>query len=351
MRKTLRKISVIGHFGFGLNAADGQTIKTKVFTNALSERFGAGEVLKYDTHGSVKSMLKMPFLTFKVLRGSENVIIFPAHRGVRVIVPLLTLFNGIFHRRLHYCVIGGWLPSLLERHRSLQKKLKKFCGIYVETSTMKAALERAGFENIYLTPNCKELSIVGRDEWSVPLAEPYRLCTFSRVMKEKGIGNAAKAVAAVNEQKGKTVFMLDIYGQVDPGQTEWFRELSDSFPDTIRYGGVVPYEESVDTLKQYFALLFPTRFYTEGVPGTIIDAYAAGVPVIASKWESFSDIVRDGVTGIGYRFDSDDDLLRVLSDICGDPEKIYGMKANCSAEAKKYLPQNALKELINQIGA
>ena len=54
-----------------------------------------------------------------------------------------------------------------------------------------------------------------------------------------------------------------------------------------RYCGIKDPKDSVKTLKNYFALVFPTRFYTEGIPGTIIDAYYAGVPVIASKWESF----------------------------------------------------------------
>jgi hypothetical protein len=54
-------------------------------------------------------------------------------------------------------------------------------------------------------------------------------------------------------------------------------------------------------LKDYFALLFPTHFYTEGIPGTVIDAYAAGIPVISAKWESYSDVIDEGVTGIGYK--------------------------------------------------
>ena len=56
-------------------------------------------------------------------------------------------------------------------------------------------------------------------------------------------------------------------------------------------------------MKYYFALLFPTRFYTEGIPGTILDAYAAGIPVICSRWESCADVVDDGVTGITYPFE------------------------------------------------
>lgn len=67
--------------------------------------------------------------------------------------------------------------------------------------------------------------------------------------------------------------------------------------------------------------MFPTLFYTEGIPGTIIDAYAAGLPVISSKWESYGDVIEDNVTGIGYEFGSDDALVEVLEMIKSNPQK------------------------------
>ena len=44
-------------------------------------------------------------------------------------------------------VIGGWLPNFLKKKKGLTKSLKKFDGIYVETSTMKTILEEMGFTN------------------------------------------------------------------------------------------------------------------------------------------------------------------------------------------------------------
>ena len=50
------RISVIGHFGTGLNLLNGQTIKTKIVTEELERRFGLDEVLKIDTHGGFKTL-------------------------------------------------------------------------------------------------------------------------------------------------------------------------------------------------------------------------------------------------------------------------------------------------------
>lgn len=347
--KQLKAVSVIGHFGNSKLLLNGQTVKTKIITDELSKQLGNDEVLKLDTAGGKSTLLKAPFQCLKALKTAKNVIIFPAHNGVRVYVPLLSFFRKFFkNRKLHYVVIGGWLPEFLKTRKSLAKKLKRFDGIYVETNTMKRALEEQGFTNIVVMPNCKDLKILKPEELVYPTGEPYKLCTFSRVMKEKGIEDAVNAVKEVNEEAGRIVYTLDIYGQIDSGQAQWFENLQTTFPDYINYRGVVDYDKSVEVLKNYFALLFPTRFYTEGIPGTIIDAYAAGIPVIASKWESYSDIINDR-TGIGYDFDSENGLTENLLQAANITTIIFDKKTQCLTEAERYKPENIVRILIERI--
>ena len=176
--------------------------------------------------------------------------------------------------------------------------------------------------------------------------EPYKLCTFSRVIQEKGIEDAIKSVISVNEQLRRTVYTLDIYGPVDQNQTEWFDKLQNSFPKYIKYKGVIESSKSVEVLKDYFALLFPTHYYTEGIPGTVIDAYAAGVPVISSKWESFSDLIDDGITGIGYAFDNTDELTKLLLCMAEQPQIILNLKRACIAKAEKFTPETVVDILV-----
>ena len=102
----------------------------------------------------------------------------------------------------------------------------------------------------------------------------------------------------------------------------------------------------MDVLKNYFALLFPTQFYTEGIPGTIIDAYAAGVPVISSEWESFADVVDDNVTGIGYEFKNNDELIKILENIAADPSLILSMKKNCLTKAEDFTAKYAIGKIL-----
>ncbi|MBP3376890.1 MAG: glycosyltransferase [Clostridia bacterium] len=349
MSKNLKTACVIGHFGFGLDLLNGQTVKTKILSEELEKRFPDG-ILKIDTHGGIKSLIKAPFHVLKALKRCKNVIILPAHNGLRVYAPLLALMRPLYKgRRLHYAVIGGWLASFLENKKGLEKNLKKFDGVYVETSTMKNALEAKGFENVLVMPNCKELKILSPEELSKDYSEPYKLCTFSRVMKEKGIEDAVNAVKAVNEKASRVVYSLDIYGQIDGGQTEWFESLKASFPEYIRYGGLVPFDKSVEVLKDYYALLFTTRFFTEGIPGTVIDAYAAGIPVVSARWESFADIIDEGMTGMGYTIENVNELTSMLENISSFTESVDSMRKNCLVKAEQYLPRKALNVMVERM--
>ena len=242
----MKRVCIIGHFGHGENLLNGQTVKTKIVTKEIVKELGKKEVSCIDTHGGVKALMSAFCQALTALKYHKNIIIMPAENGLRIFAPLLVLLNLLFNRKLHYVVIGGWLPEFLKKRKKLTKALMSFDGIYVETNTMRKALEAQGFNNVYVMPNFKDLKILKESELVYHHTEPYRLCTFSRVMKEKGIEDAVNSVKTVNEQAGRTVYTLDIYGQVDSAQTEWFNELKSTFPLYIKYGELVPFDKSVE---------------------------------------------------------------------------------------------------------
>lgn len=346
----MKKVAVIGHFAHGLKYLDGQTVKTKTIAYELTKMYKDKDIVSFDTHGGAKTLIKAPWYVIKSLRCAKNVIILPAHNGLRVFGRLLPLFKKVFRKRkIFYIVIGGWLPRKLKQEQSLARALKKFDGIFVETNTMKDALINLGFANVSVIPNFKELSILAEDKLVYPKEVPYKLCTFSRVMKEKGIETAIDTIMRVNEELGYRAYSLDIYGQIDPEQVEWFDNLMTKTNDSAKYCGCVEANNSVAVLKNYFALIFPTHYFTEGIPGTIIDAYAAGIPVISAKWESFADVIDDGVTGMGYEFDNSADLQQKLISIASNPSVIYSMKRNCLQKSICYSPKVAMQILIDSL--
>jgi len=342
------KLGICGHFGNGKNLLNGQTVKTKVVTDELKDLIGKEKIITVDSYDWQRKPISLIISCFRLIKQCNNIIILPAIRGVKVFVPLFQAFNRIYHRNLHYIVIGGWLPEMLEKNTKLKEQIKKFTGVYVETHTMVKKLKSLGLDNVYYLPNFKKLNVISEDELIYPNKEPFKLCTFSRVMKEKGIEEAIEAVKRANTYLKRVVFNLDIYGQIEKGYEERFEQLRLDFPNYISYKGVVPFNESINTLKGYYALLFPTYYEGEGFPGTIIDSFSAGLPVVATDWKYNSEIITHNVNGIIYNNEVDE-LVQILIDLSNEPGRILLMKKNCITEANKYNAKIVMENFINKL--
>ncbi|RDU37126.1 glycosyltransferase family 1 protein [Neobacillus piezotolerans] len=344
------KIGVCGHFGNEKNLLNGQTIKTKLITEELKRHFGSHKLKTIDSHGWKRNPIKLIIKSFLLMVNCQNIIIMPANNGLKVFAPLFFLFKKFFNnKKLHYVVIGGWLPELLEKNPSLKNILQKFDTIFVETYKMIEDLDKLGLKNIEYLPNFKRLEILEENELEYNLEEPYKLCTFSRVIKEKGIEDAIEAVKKLNRIFDREIFILDIYGQIDEKYMERFEKLEENFPSYISYKGMVNFNDTVDILKKYFVLLFPTHFRTEGIPGTIIDAYAAGIPVIASNWNSAEEIIIQDQTGYIYNFMQTTELEEILYQIAKEPLRTNSMKKKCLKRAKQYSSKKVIGEFVKHL--
>lgn len=345
----MARLGICGHFGGNKQYYDGQTVKTKILFEELKVKFGENNIFKVDTYNWKKKPFELLINCIKLLKRSDDILILPAHKGLKVILPLFLILNTIFKKRLHYIVIGGWLYQYIKDNKYLLKYLKELDTIVVETEQLKKDLLSIGFNNVIIVPNFKRLKIVREEEIKKNFKKPYPLCMFSRIMPEKGIEDAINTIIKINRENNEIIFTLDIYGKVDNLYNDKFNKLMLNVPDFIKYKGQVPYHKSVDILNKYFLLLFPTRFFTEGIPGTIIDAFASGVPVISSEWQSVNDIVENRVTGLIYKFndikDFEDKLLYALN----NENEIINMRKNCIAKAWEFHPDNVINILVERI--
>ena len=343
----MKKVCVVGHFGFGHDLLNGQTIKTKIVADEIEKNVREKGLVRVDTHGGIKALLKLPFLLAYAVVFFKNVVFLPAYNGLRIIVPILVLYNIFFNRKLHYVVVGGWLPVFLQNKPFLRRCLKAVDCIYVETKSMKQTLNSLGFDNVLVLPNFKDLNILEENELPCVQCGAFKFCTFSRVMKEKGIEDAVTSIKNINQKYGREICSLDIYGQVDCNQKDWFDRLKNDFPSYIQYKGMVPFEKSVETLKEYYMLLFPTYYNGEGFAGTLIDAFAAGVPVIASDWHFNCEIVDDNENGFIVKARNVENLIEKIEWCIQNAETVADMKINCLKKAEALSPAKVINQLVS----
>lgn len=343
------RVGICGHFGGQQTFLDGQTVKTKVIFQALCQKYGENSVIKVDTYGYKRHPLRLFRQIRKMVCSCKDVLILPAQNGVKVLFPLFAFLNKKGNCNLHDIAIGGWLPGMLRAHDGLRQKAGTLETIFVESHRMAEELHRLHLDNAVVLPNCKPLSIASVQHQPSFKHPPFPLCTFSRISREKGITDAIQAVKKINHKMGKTVFTLTIYGQVDDGYQQEFDNLKKEFDRTICYGGEIPYEQGSLIVGQYFALLFPTRYPTEGIPGTILDAYAGGTPVLAAEWENAREIIEDGKTGWLYPLGNTQALENKLYELLEHPEMFTEMREKCLLKAENYQADKVLDILFQQL--
>ena len=343
------KFFLCGFFADGKNIYNGQKVKTHETYNLLKDKFGEEKIDYVDTYNWKKHPFKLLKNFFIKAKKADFIIMLPAHNGVKVFSLLLLIAKKIFKCKIYYDVIGGWLPEMTNKNIKLKKRLKKFDGIWVETKSMKEALEEQGFLNIGIVPNFKNITSLKEDELVFNTEKPFKFCFFARVTKEKGVEDAVTAIKAINNKYGKNTAILDIYGPINSDYIEGFERLKETFDEGIKYMGVVPPENSVETLKNYFALLFPTYYQGEGFPGTVIDAFSSGLPVIASDWRYNSEIVQDKYTGLIFKCNDINAFINCIDYSINNKSLLNSYKINCIYEVKKYQADEIVKTIENLI--
>ncbi|MBO4800946.1 MAG: glycosyltransferase [Bacteroidaceae bacterium] len=343
----MKTVAILGHFSFHREVLNGQTVKTKIVAQELVRQLSEEQVAKEDTSGRWRFLVRMPFVIPRMLHSSRNVIIMPAFKAIALITPLLIFFNLFFRRRLHYVTVGGRLPLMLRRFPFLKLLMRHFDSIYVETHLVARELKKLGLTNVTVMPNCKPLKIISPELTENTNGSTLRLCTFSRVIPEKGIGDAIAAVCRCNEQGDGQRFELDIYGQVE--DEHWFNKLMQQQPDYIHYKGCVGFEDTSQLLSHYFLMLFPTFYPGECFAGTLIDALAAALPVVASDWRSNAELVEEGRTGFLFQVHDIDAMTDIILRLAREPQLVAEMRQACAQKAEKFTPESVLSVLIDKI--
>lgn len=336
------KIGIWGQFGGKEKVADGQAVKTIIFTEELRKRYGADKVFAVNTNNWRKHPFALFWNTLKMNALCECVCILPADNGFKISVPMLNITNKLFRRRLFYVVIGGFLPALLKRQPKYLKMLKKYEAIFPETENLKKDLDEAGLERVYVLSNLKRLNTLKPEQVEVCKEQDVKVCFFARVTKEKGIEYAIEAVKLANEVLGGKRIHLDIYGICPPYFQETFDKLMAENSEFATYQGVADFDKTTETLKDYFAMLFPTFYHGEGFPGNVIDAYNAALPIIATDWNYNADIIHDGINGILVPIKDAQAMCDALLELYNDRERAYEIAMNNLNEADEYTPDKVL---------
>ena len=294
----------------------------------------------------------MRFL-FEARRGFKecnHIVILPGRRGLQVFLPLFLHWKRKWNRPLQYVVIGGWLPRLLGKRAWLRRLCAHLDGLYVETAAMADSLSGLGLHNVSVLPNFRKFDRALKWNYA-PTTVPLKLVFYSRVMQEKGVGEALAAVQVLNAQDTtQPRVVLDVFGPVSAAYRADFERIL-SQAQHVRYRGVLAPGKACEVLQKYDLMLFPTYYEGEGFPGAVLEAFIAGVPVLASDWKYNREIVDVGRTGVLCRVHSVEDIAAHVETFIAHPSRIMPMRQHCIEKAHNYHVEQAVDKLLGIVGA
>lgn len=143
--------------------------------------------------------------------------------------------------------------------------------------------------------------------------QPVRLVFVGRIYPAKGLHILLEALSGCKQGD----YSLDIYGlSNDDAYMSRCKGLINGGAE-IRFCGVIEPGETVSKLKNYHLLCLPSNV-TEMAPLVIQEAFAAGIPVIASDVAGSAAMIRHNENGLLFRFNDSTALKEQLKRLVGE---------------------------------
>ena len=330
----MKRLLVLGYFGYETNQLDGQTVKTRDVYRLAEEQLGEHKVDYFDTQSLQRNKLLILNMLWKLIH-CKLLFYLPAHNNLRMFFPFIFVLSRMFCYKMHYFVVGGWLREFLTRLPIHRLMLGHIAGIHAETKRLKRELEDTyHYKNVDIFPNFRFFEYNPKPS----VSDKLRIVFMARIMKQKGIDWVFSLADYIAENGLESKFSITFFGQVADEDREYF-ERNVKKCAFVKYQGILQPAEIHETLSRYDVMLLPTHFYTEGLPGSVVDAYISGIPVIVTEWKHSHEFVDDGQSGYIVPFENGlQQMIAKAVELEEDRALLCRMKANALVKRMEFAP-------------
>lgn len=190
-------------------------------------------------------------------------------------------------------------------------------------------------DSIFVVPN-------GRDFDFHPPSHPrpprrgVKVLFLGNVVETKGALDVARAIPLIRSAGCEAEFLIAgslHHADVKVELEKCVRELGS---DVLKLMGSVVGQEKFDLLLDVDIFVFPTYFRFEGHPWVIVEAMAAGLPIVSTDHAAIRESVLDGVNGFLVAKKSPAEIAEKVIQLSRDPDLRHrmGMASRERYEAK-----------------
>jgi glycosyltransferase involved in cell wall biosynthesis len=262
--------------------------------------------------------------------------------------------KGIDHMHVHFANKAARVADLAERMGgptySVTAHAKDVYHRQVRAPDLREILGRAHFvatvceENrrylasildgqgtVHVVPNSVDLERLGPPRTREP--EPGLVVTVARLVEKKGLGDLIEACAVLAE--ASVSVRLEVIGD-GPLRGELEAAAARAGIDA-RFLGALPSERVVGHYRRAAVFCLPSVVASsgdrDGLPTSVLEAMALGVPVVTTALNGLAEAVIDGRTGLTVPERSPADLAAAIQRLLTDPE----LAARLSREARRHV--------------
>src|SRR5262249_12787451 len=159
-----------------------------------------------------------------------------------------------------------------------------------------------------------------------PPARPLKIALMGRADRAKGVETLIDAVRSLNDE-----LVLDLYLLNEGPQDDYLQKLKESAKgdSRIAFKECVSYHKVIPTLSAYHAVAVPSKILETG-PLIVLQAFAAGVPVLGANLGGIAELVDDGKNGILLPFNSVEHWEKAISSCIREPELLPRLRNGIS---------------------
>ncbi len=231
------------------------------------------------------------FITFLILFKQRNCdhIMLNSSRDYLFFGTIIIFIGKIFKKKTSMRKFGAEALDVYEESNGIQKYLLHFVYSRIDTLFFQAKYLVDFFskinKNTFWFPNVRKRNF----QAIIPRSFKKRFVFVSHVRPDKGIDTIIDTIKLLDN-----TYTIDIYGPIldEKYSKEYFKKHN------ISYKGALKSDSVIQKLNEYDVLMLPSYYKGEGYPGTILEAYSLGMPVISTTLRPIMEIVDPYETGI-----------------------------------------------------
>ena len=109
----------------------------------------------------------------------------------------------------------------------------------------------------------------------------------------------------------------------------------------VKIVGYVPYYSVKDQLSNASVFVLPSRY--EGLPNVLLQAMAAGLPIVATRVGGIPSLIKDGENGLLVTADNPEELAKAIEKLLMDHDLAERLGRNARRKAEEYKVERIVK--------